>query len=158
MSEKLQVLILCTANSARSQMGEGLLRHLAGDRVDVYSAGRSPSRVNPMAIRAMRARGIDISSHSSDHIDHYLYRDFDFVFTVCDSAAESCPVFHGRAERIHWSFPDPAAVTGDESVVIKSFIDVREGLEEKLSAWLKSQNWSECNERASADIENARPR
>ena len=141
MPEKLQVLILCTANSARSQMGEGLLRHLAGDKVDVFSAGRSPSSVNPLAIQAMRARGIDIAGHSSDPIDQYLNREFDFVITVCDSAAESCPVFPGRAERIHWSLADPAAETGDDSALLQSFIDVRDGLEEKLTAWLMSQHW-----------------
>lgn len=138
MPEKLQVLILCTANSARSQMGEGLLRHLAGDRVDVFSAGRAPSNVNPFAIQAMRGRGIDIASHRSDHVDLYHDREFDFVITVCDSAAESCPVFSGRAKRIHWSFPDPASATGDDDAVLQSFIAVRDGLEQKLSEWLKS--------------------
>ena len=140
MPEKLQVLILCTANSARSQIAEGLLRYIAGDKVDVFSAGRAPSSVNPFAIQAMRGRGIDIASHRSDHVALYHDREFDFVITVCDSAAESCPVFPGRAERIHWSFPDPAAVTGDESAVLQSFIAVRDGLENKLSAWLNSRN------------------
>ncbi|MCY4062941.1 MAG: arsenate reductase ArsC [Chloroflexi bacterium] len=158
MSEKLQVLILCTANSARSQMGEGLLRHIAGDKLDVFSAGRAPSGVNPLAIEAMRARGIDIASHHSHHIDQYLEREFDFVITLCDSAAESCPVFPGRAERIHWSLPDPAAVTGDEPAVLQSFIDVREGLEKKLSAWLRSHNLLERNEKASAKLEDKCPR
>lgn len=138
MPGKIKVLILCTANSARSQMAEGLLRHIAGDTVDVFSAGRAPSSVNPFAIKAMRARGIDIASHRSDHIEQYLDREFDFVITVCDSAAESCPVFPGRAERIHWSFPDPAAVTGDESAVLQSFNDIRDGLEKKLTQWLSS--------------------
>lgn len=137
MPEKLQALILCTANSARSQMGEGLLRHLAGAAVDVYSAGRAPSQVNPFAIRAMQERGIDISDQRSEHLDRYLGREFDYVITVCDSAAESCPVFPGRAQRIHWSFPDPAAVAGDDCAVLRSFIDVRNGLEAKLSAWLE---------------------
>ena len=138
MPEKLQVLILCTANSARSQMAEGLLRYMAGDKVDVFSAGRAPSSVNRYAIQAMRERGIDIASHRSDHIDLFLEREFDYVITVCDSAAESCPVFPGSAERIHWSFPDPAAVTGDESAIHQSFIDVRDGLEMKLIQWLRS--------------------
>ena len=105
MQGKIQVLILCTANSARSQMGEGLLRHLAGGKVAVFSAGRAPSSVNPMAIQAMRARGIDITSHNSDHIEIYLDREFDFVITVCDSAAESCPVFPGRARAHSLEFP-----------------------------------------------------
>ncbi len=138
MPEKLQVLILCTANSARSQMAEGLLRYIAGDKVDVYSAGRAPSSVNPFAIEAMRERGLDISRHESDHVGKYLEHEFDYVITVCDSAAESCPVFPGRTERIHWSFPDPAAATSDDDAVLQSFINVRAGLEQKLRAWLKS--------------------
>ena len=104
-SQKLQVLILCTANSARSQMAEGLLRELAADRVDVYSAGAAPSRVNHFAIEAMRECGIDISGQTSDHLSIYLKKDFDYVITVCDNAAETCPLFPGRPVRIHWSFP-----------------------------------------------------
>ena len=138
MSDKLQVLILCTANSARSQMGEGLLRHLAADQVDVFSAGRAPSSVNPFAIHAMRERGIDISGQRSDQLERYLGCEFDYVITVCDSAAESCPLFPGRARRIHWSFADPAAASGDEATVLKAFIAVRDGLEKKLRDWLRS--------------------
>ena len=138
MSGKLQVLILCTANSARSQMGEGLLRQLAGDRVDVLSAGTKPSHVSPFAISAMRDSGIDISLQESDHLCKYLRQDFDFIITVCDSAAESCPAFPGRATRIHWSFPDPAAVEGGDAEVLLSFITVRRGLEDKLREWLSS--------------------
>ncbi len=138
MSEKLRVLILCTANSARSQMGEGLLRQLADGRVEVYSAGAKPSSVNPYAIRAMDARGIDISGQHADHIDQYLAQSFDYVITVCDNAAESCPLFPGPARRIHWSFPDPAAVTGDDEAVLASFVRVRDGLEAKLRQWLDS--------------------
>ena len=101
MCQRQQVLIRCTANSARSQMGEGLLRYLAGDRFDVYSAGAWPSSVNPFAIAAMRDRGIDITGHSSDHLEQYLAQEFDYVITVCENAAESCPVFSGPAPRIH---------------------------------------------------------
>ena len=140
MRDKLQALILCTANSARSQMGEGLLRHLAGGRVDVYSAGRAPSQVNPFAARAMRERGIDISRQRSEHIDKYLEQEFDYVITVCDSAAESCPAFPGRAARLHWSFPDPAAAPGDDAARLQSFIAVRDGLEKQLRQWLKRHN------------------
>ncbi|MCY4146978.1 MAG: arsenate reductase ArsC [Chloroflexi bacterium] len=138
MSETLRVLILCTANSARSQMGEGLLRELAGGRVDVFSAGAKPASVNPYATRVMRLRGIDISAQSSEHIDQYLAQPFDYVITVCDNAAESCPVFPGAARRIHWSFPDPAAVKGDDEAVLAAFITVRAGLEAQLRAWLES--------------------
>ena len=121
-------------------MGEGLLRHLASDKVDVFSAGSEPSGVNSFALRAMRQRGIDISSHSSDHINRYLDREFDYVITVCDSAADNCPLFPGRAMRIHWRFPDPAAAKGDDDVVLQSFISVRDGLEFKLREWLNSEN------------------
>lgn len=135
---KQRVLILCTANSARSQMAEGLLRHLAGDRFDVFSAGAQPSHVNPFAIKAMHARDIDISGHSSDHINQYINQSFDYVITVCDHAAETCPVFPGKAERIHWGFPDPAAVEGDDDAILASFITVRDGLEQELKTWVDS--------------------
>ena len=141
------MLILCTANSARSQMAEGLLRNLGGDICEVFSAGAKPSQVNPFAIRAMSERGIDISAQTSDGIDIYIAQPFDFVITVCDNAAESCPVFPGRAERIHWSFPDPAAVEGDDDAVTQSFAHARDGLEAKLRNWLgslKRQRPGEC--------------
>lgn len=135
---KQRVLILCTANSARSQIAEGLLRHLANDLFDVYSAGTKPSVVNPFAIRAMQARNIDISGHQSEHLDQYLTQTFDYVITVCDNAAETCPVFPGKAQRIHWSFPDPAAVAGDDDTILQSFITVRDDLESTLSEWLNT--------------------
>ena len=131
-----RVLIVCTANSARSQMAEGLLRRLGGDKFEVFSAGAIPSQVNPFAIQAMSERGIDISKHISDSIERYLHQSFDYVITVCDKAAETCPVFPGKAERIHWSFPDPAAVAGDDAEVLASFIQVRNGLEEKLAGFI----------------------
>jgi arsenate reductase len=133
---KTRVLILCTANSARSQMAEGLLRDIAGDRLDVYSAGSKPSVVNMFAIRAMAARGIEISGHRSKHLQEYLSTPFDYVITVCDNAAETCPVFPGPARRIHWSFPDPAAVTGSEAEILASFVQVRDDLERTLAGWV----------------------
>lgn len=133
---KTRVLILCTANSARSQMAEGLLRHLAGERMEVFSAGSKPSVVNPYAIRAMQARGLDIRGHRSKHLNEYLSEPFDYVITVCDNAAETCPVFPGKAERIHWSFPDPAAVEGDDAKILASFIRVRDDLEAAFKRWL----------------------
>lgn len=132
---KYRVLILCTGNSARSQMAEGLLRHLAGDRFAVFSAGTKPSAVNPYAIRAMHARGIDITAQHSKHLNEYLDQPFDFVVTVCDHAAETCPAFPGKAERIHWSFPDPAAVQGSDEAVLAAFERVRDALEAKLKDW-----------------------
>lgn len=128
----VRVLILCTANSARSQMAEGLLRKLAGNRLDVFSAGAKPASVNPFAIEAMRQRGIDISHHRSKSLTEFLNQSFDFVITVCDSAAEVCPVFPGKATRIHRDFPDPAAVTGSDAEKLAAFIQVRDALE----AWL----------------------
>lgn len=119
-------------------MAEGLLRHLAGDAVEAHSAGAKPSHVNRFAIQAMNARGIDIRGQSSERIDKYLERPFDYVITVCDKAAESCPVFPGPARRSHWSFPDPAGVAGDDETVLASFVHVREGLEAKLKDWLNT--------------------
>jgi arsenate reductase len=130
-----RVLVLCTGNSARSQMAEGLLRHLAGDSVDVASAGTRPSEVHPLALRAMAERGLDISAQRSKHIDEMTGRGFDWVITVCDQAAESCPVFPGATRRVHWSFPDPAAVDGDEDQRLDSFREVRDALEERFRIW-----------------------
>ena len=106
---KKRVLILCTGNSARSQMAEGLLEHDAGDRFEVESAGTKPGRVRPEAIAVMKELGIDISSHRSKHVNEFQGQSFDYVLTVCDNANQSCPVFPGHAERIHKAFEDPAA-------------------------------------------------
>jgi arsenate reductase len=140
--ETLRILILCTGNSARSQMAEGLLRRLVGDHetpiMEVVSAGTVPSEVHPLAIRAMEERGIDISAQSSKDVDSFLDTPFDYVITVCDSAAEACPVFPGPARRLHWSFPDPAAVEGKEELQLQMFRQVREGLEGRLQDWLST--------------------
>ena len=136
---KQRVLILCTGNSARSQLAEGLLRALAGDQFEVFSAGSKPSVVNPLAIQVLAERGIDISGHRSKHLREYLDQPFDYVITVCDQAAETCPIFPGRAERIHWSFPDPAAVVGSDEERLASFRQVRDAIEARLSTWLLSQ-------------------
>ncbi len=132
MNEKKRVLILCTGNSARSQMAEGLLRHDAGDRFEVESAGVEPSFVRPQAIEAMKEIGIDISNHRSKSLEEFLEQPFDYVMTVCDNAKEQCPVFHGKAERIHWSFDDPAAATGDEAEQFAVFRRVRDEIRTKL--------------------------
>ncbi|HVB76054.1 MAG TPA: arsenate reductase ArsC [Ktedonobacteraceae bacterium] len=133
---KQRVLILCTGNSARSQMAEGLLRQLAGERMEVISAGLSPSRVNPLAIQVMHERGIDISQQRSKHLNEYIEQPFDYVITVCDNAAEQCPVFPGRAQRLHWSFPDPASVEGTDEQRLQAFRQTRDALETQLRAWL----------------------
>ena len=105
--EKKPVLILCSGNSARSQMAEGLLRHDAGERFDVESAGTKPGTVRPEAIAAMKELGIDISGHRSKHVDEFEGQRFDYVITVCDNAKESCPVFFGAVKQLHHNFDDP---------------------------------------------------
>jgi thioredoxin type arsenate reductase len=132
MSDQKRVLILCTGNSARSQMAEGLLRHIAGDRFDVASAGVSPTRVRPEAIEAMRETGIDISNHHSKSVDEFVEQEFDYVITVCDNANEQCPVFPGKTTRIHWSFDDPAAVEGDDLTRLDAFRQVRDEISNRL--------------------------
>ena len=128
MSGKQRVLSLCTGNSARSQMAEGLLRHDAGERFEVASAGTRPSSVRPEAIAVMRELGIDISGQRSKHVDVFEGQGFDYVITVCDNARESCPVFFGAAKRLHHDFEDPAAFTGCEEERLALFRRVRDEL------------------------------
>ncbi len=135
-SPKERVLILCTGNSARSQMAEGLLRELAAAQFDVFSAGSKPSVVNPLAIQAMHERGIDISQHRSKHLSEFIAQPFDYVITVCDNAAETCPFFPGRAERIHWRFADPAEVRGTDSERLQAFRQTRDAIEAQLKVWI----------------------
>ena len=123
---KRRVLFICTHNSARSQMAEGLLRHLGKDRFEVYSAGTEATVVRPMAIQAMAELGIDISHEHSKTLDRYLGEPFDDVITVCDAAAEACPVFPGAARRRHWSFEDPSKATGSESEQLQVYRRVRD--------------------------------
>jgi len=133
---KTRVLILCTGNSARSQMAEGLLRHDAGDRFEVFSAGVEPSQVRPLAIVAMREVDIDISGQRSKSVDEFADAEFDYVITVCDNANERCPVFPGETKRIHWSFEDPAAATGDEATRLAVFRGVRDQIRQRLNEWV----------------------
>ena len=121
LSRRARVLFLCTHNSARSQMAEGILRHLGGSRVEVHSAGTVATRVHPLAVAAMAEKGIDIGGQRSKHLDELSGQDFEFVVTVCDNARESCPVFPGAPEMIHWSIPDPSAVEGDETTRLRAF-------------------------------------
>lgn len=129
---KKRVLILCTGNSARSQMAEGLLRADAGDRFEVASAGVNPSHVRPEAIEVMREIGIDISGHRSKSVDEFVSQEFDYLITVCDNANEQCPIFPGKTERIHWSFEDPAAVQGDAEARLAVFRRVRDEIRARL--------------------------
>ena len=132
MAGKQRVLILCTGNSARSQMAEGLLRARGNKRFDVYSAGSEPSGfVWPGAVQAMREIGIDISHHTSKSMMQFIEHPFDYVLTVCDNAAENCPVFPGSGQRIHHNFTDPAKFPEDEQLPV--FRRVRD----EIDAWLK---------------------
>jgi arsenate reductase (thioredoxin) len=135
---KIRVLILCTGNSARSQMAEGLLSHDAGASFEVASAGVAPSHVRPEAIAVMNELGIDISTHRSKSIDEFTGREFDYVITVCDNANEHCPVFPGNTKRIHWSFADPAAAEGDEPQRLSMFRKVRDEIRERLRGFVVS--------------------
>jgi arsenate reductase (thioredoxin) len=127
---KKKVLFLCTGNSARSQMAEGLMRHLRGDDFEVYSAGVEPKSVHPKAVQAMQEIGIDISGQKSKHIDELPDREFDHIITLCDHAAQNCPVFLGKGMRLHHGFSDPAAVQGSEQDVLEAFRKVRDELKQ----------------------------
>ena len=135
----MRVLILCTGNSARSQMAEGLLRHDGGAAIEVFSAGTKPSHVRPEAIAAMKEIGIDISGHRSKSVDEFAKRAFDYVITVCDNARESCPVFPAATKRIHWSLDDPAAVQGSEVQRLAEFRRVRDQLRLLLREFVEQQ-------------------
>ena len=127
---KTKVLVLCTGNSCRSQMAEGYLRHFADQKADVYSAGVETHGVNPRAIACMREDGIDISAHTSNHVDEYNHIDFDFVITVCDNAKERCPYFPTKAKVCHHNFPDPAKAQGSEDEISDAFRQVREQIKD----------------------------
>ena len=128
----MRVLILCTGNSARSQMAEGLLRHDGGAAFEVASAGTKPSHVRPEAIAAMHEIGIDISGHRSKSVDEFAGQAFDYVITVCDNAKESCPIFPATTKRIHWSLEDPAAVQDTEEQRLAEFRRARDQLQSLL--------------------------
>lgn len=121
-----RILVLCTGNSCRSQMAEGYLRHFAGDKAEVYSAGVETHGVNPRAIQIMKEDGIDISDHTSNNINEYKGVDFDFVITVCDNARERCPFFPSHAKKFHYNFPDPAKASGTEEEIMQQFREVRD--------------------------------
>ncbi len=135
---KKKLLFLCTGNSCRSQMAEGLLRHWAGDRFEVLSAGTDPQAVHPLAVEIMGEIGVDISGHSSKSVKKFLDREFDYIITVCDRANETCPLFPGRAKRIHWNLKDPAQAEGNETEKLKAFRQVREELTSRIEAFLSS--------------------
>ena len=134
-----RVLVLCTGNSARSQMGEGLFRSEGGGGFEVFSAGTTPSSVRPEAIAVMKEIGIDISGHRSKSVDEFSGQSFDYVVTVCDNARDSCPLFPAGTERIHWSFEDPAAVQGSEQERLAAFRRIRDQIHERVKTFFKDQ-------------------
>lgn len=132
----VRVLFLCTHNSARSQIAEALLRHLGGAAVEVYSAGTEVTRVHPLALQVLQEQGVDTSGLTSKHLNQFIGQSFDYVITVCDRAKESCPVFPGDPERIHWSFPDPSAVAEPDQqrlAFVQTFVDMERRLQPFLA-------------------------
>jgi arsenate reductase len=136
---KKKILILCTGNSCRSQIAEGYLRYFAGNKADVYSAGVETHGVNPRAIATMAEDGIDISNHTSNHVDEYASIDFDFVITVCDNARERCPYFPTNALKFHHNFPDPAKALGTEQEIMEEFRRVRQMIKEYCEQFVEEQ-------------------
>ena len=137
-----KVLVLCTGNSCRSQIAEAYLRHFAGEKAAIYSAGVETHGVNPRAISTMKEDGIDITQHTSNNIDEYVNIDFDFVITVCDNAKERCPFFPTKAKKFHQNFPDPAKATGTEEAILEQFREVRQMIK-RYSQQFASDNLSD---------------
>ena len=129
---KKRILFLCTGNSCRSQMAEGLLRHLAGDRFEIFSAGIKPRAVNPIAAEVMSEMGIDISSQRSKSVNKFLGQQFDYVITVCDNAKQTCPVFPGKYKKIHWNLEDPARTQGTKEEKLITFRKIRDIIKQKI--------------------------
>lgn len=136
MGYPIRVLFLCTGNSARSQMAEGLLRSLGRSDFEVYSAGTDPKGLHPLAVQVMRESGIDITGQQSKSLDRFRGQSFDYIITVCDRARDHCPTFPGDNQRVHWGFADPAAVTGSEAARIAAFRRTRTEIAERLRLWV----------------------
>ena len=134
---------MCTHNSARSQIAEGLLRQFGGERFEAYSAGTEATNVRPLAIRAMQEIGIDIAGQSSKTLERYIDWPFDKVITVCDQANEACPVFFGARERLHWSFPDPSTLVGTQQERLEGTRKIRDDIQRRIETW--------CDERCAVD-------
>lgn len=132
-----RILVLCTGNSCRSQIAEGYLRHFAGDKAEVHSAGVETHGVNPRAIATMEEDGIDISGHTSNNVNEYRNIDFDFVITVCDNAKERCPYFPANAKKFHYNFPDPAKAKGTEEEILQQFRYVRNMIKDYCRDFVK---------------------
>src|SRR5262245_36047110 len=136
---KQRVLFLCTHNSARSQMAEGFLRSLAGDRFEVASAGTRAAGVHPLAVRVMAEVGVDISEHVSKLVDQLVEQPWDYVVTVCDAAGEACPVFPEKSRRLHWSFEDPSQAAGSEDQRLEGFRRVRDRIQRRITDWIRTR-------------------
>ena len=139
MGNRTKVIFICTGNSCRSQMAEGLLRYMAGDRFEVFSAGSQPSHLHPASIIVMAELGIDISNHSADSIDEYLDKDIDIVISVCDNARQVCPVFPGDVQQIHWSIDDPFHGWGAEPSDLIPYRETRETLKDHLESFINRE-------------------
>ena len=135
MTQK-KILVLCTGNSCRSQIAEGYLRHFAGNKAIIYSAGIETHGVNPKAIETMKEDGIDISNHTSNNVEEYRNIDFNFVITVCDNAKEHCPFFQTNAKKFHYNFPDPAKATGTDQEIMQQFRNVRQMIKDYSAAFI----------------------
>ena len=150
---KKHVLFLCTGNSARSQMAEGLINHFLGDRWEAFSAGTKPAGyVHPLAVRVMAELGINISAQRSKSVDEFREAAFDLVVTVCDDAARNCPVWLGKGKRVHLGFPDPAAATGSEDERLEVFRQVRDGLRQRVFAHLEQVEALESEQGSEKDL------
>ena len=134
-NKKKRVLFICTHNAARSQMAEGLLRALHGNRYEVFSAGTEPCRVSPYAIKVMADIGIDIGAHHAKSLKEFSDQEFDYVVTVCDNAKESCPYFPGGKKILHQSFEDPSALTGTEEEIMAGFRRIRD----EIRDWIENE-------------------
>jgi arsenate reductase (thioredoxin) len=139
MPDKKNVLVLCTGNSCRSQLLHGYLTQLLGERAAVYSAGVETHGLNPRAVRVMAEDGVDISHHTSNHVDEYAAVPFDYVLTVCDHANEVCPVFPSSARKLHHNFPDPAKATGTEEEIMTQFRAVRDQVKAYAQAFAAAE-------------------
>lgn len=132
-----KILVLCTGNSCRSQIAEGYLRYFSGNKAEIYSAGVETHGVNPRAVATMKEDGIDISNHTSNHIDEYQNIDFDIIITVCDNVKERCPFFPSKAQKMHQNFPDPAKAKGSEEEILQEFRIVRQMIKEYCKEFTK---------------------
>lgn len=138
-----KILVLCTGNSCRSQIAHGYLKHFAGDKAEVYSAGVETHGVNPKAIETMKEDGIDISHHTSNNVNEYRDIDFDYIITVCDNAKERCPWFPANAEKFHHNFPDPAKATGTQDEINEHFRKVRQLIKEYSRLFVEENIWAD---------------